>query len=278
MANRSSFLLGSGATLLGGAAVGIGSKVASAAVAAPNIIIPGRGGTAYFANIPRWTPREALHPATRELNRFPRFNDLARRSIPNIDRAMSATRLIRTPSPQNLCQSNCGGGGSGIKPNITTSARTSSSAAYYAGLRYGTVSKSLPAIDAAGANFNSYMPNASTLQMNGVGVNPVNIASSNVHNYASGTYQYGTTTITVHPTLPQVRWTDPVMGSGVIYYDQPQSKIVIGNTSAQVLAANNALMVADFFENRRKQKEPRKRSNAIRQRRRICKSERGGNG
>lgn len=70
MVKRSAFLLSSGSVLAAGAA----TKAAFGGGITPNIIIPGRGGTAYLQNIPVWTPKAALdHPLTILLNRNPRF-------------------------------------------------------------------------------------------------------------------------------------------------------------------------------------------------------------
>ncbi len=84
MARRSTFLLGSGAVLIGESARG-----AAASIYAPNIIIPGRFGTAYLANLPLWTPKEALHnPITAQLNRIPRYTRQTLSTNRNLAEAM----------------------------------------------------------------------------------------------------------------------------------------------------------------------------------------------
>jgi hypothetical protein len=226
------FLLGIGAT--GAiAASGPGKTLANitrspSELLTRNIIIPGRGGTAYYANLPLWTPKAALdHPVTVSLNQRPRFTPQARAAFPNIDRAYASK--VR---PQ-LCiagEPNCGRPTPAPtpKPNLTATSRVTASLPYYGGAHYVATSVK-PPIDASGAHLNGYGTAAGIYAMRTVGQNPATIYKSNGTAYGHGVYQYGTTTISVHPTLPMVRWNDPTFGSGVAYVDPKTNKWAYGS-------------------------------------------------
>lgn len=91
--------------------------------------------------------------------------------------------------------------------------------------------RTLPAIDSNGAIENGYS-SGSNYAVNGYGQNQI-LLNRSLNGFGSGTYQYGTATITSHPTLPISRWNDPVHGSGVAYYDPATHTINVGYSGDQ---------------------------------------------
>lgn len=150
--------------------------------------------------------------------------------LKSIDRAMSAKV---NPSICIANEPNCGHGPIPTpSPHrvFTGATNLSNVPSYYAGRRI--IGPSIPpAIDSYGAHMNGYATSASQYVINGLGQNGTTVTSANVGSFGYGTFQYGTTTFTIHSTLPMARYTDPVFGSGVVYYDPPSSQMRFGSTS-----------------------------------------------
>ena len=224
---RTSFLVYSGAALATGTANANPYR-------SINVIVLGRFGTGYHANIPAWTPKAALsHPLTAELNRIARFTPEARRLTPNIDRAMASRTRVFDP---NLCIAgapNCGHPTPAPtpKPLFTGASKVVPPSSYYAGNKYLGSAKAPPAVDAYGAQSSGYATSSTQYAIHNYGQNPTLVNKSSLGSYATGTFQYGTTTFTHHATLPMLRWHDPVYGSGVAYYDHPTSSINVAMSS-----------------------------------------------
>jgi len=241
MASRQAFLVGIGASGVVAAATGpkIGLGAGKALeITKRNIIIPGRGGTAYLANLPLWTPKEALHhPATASLNRLPRFTSRTLRQSPRLLRAMSERDFLNTVHDPNYCkagQDNCGHPTPPPTPpprtaNLSAVSRTSFGYPRYYGTHY-TARTGLTAIDPSGAHYDGYEVSTDEYVQNTMGQNPLHVIRSNAQTWGQGAFQYGTTTITPHPSLPMVRYRDPVYGSGVVYADPATGTWAYGST------------------------------------------------
>ena len=195
------------------------------AFATRSIIIPGRGGTAYRNNIPLWTPREALeNPATIMLNQISRYTPDALRRVPNLARAMLSRVRPTFVRQLPLCNNPMISRGPAACPKPPGSGVTLTGSQHlvvtnsYVGSKY-TASSSFPAIDGYGALANGVL-SGPQLTASAYGQNPVGVNVKTLPALGVGTYQHGTTTFTVHPTLPMVRFTDPVHGSGVVYYNR----------------------------------------------------------
>ncbi len=164
-------------------------------MSAPNIIVSARGGTAYLANLPLWTPKDALyHPLTAEFNRIPRFTSESLRSNGRLARAMNK---VTSPRPLNCPLSRS------IGPNVicgdpsdkvTGQNRVGASLPGYTGSHFVTNVPSSP-VDSTGAHFDGYGVSSTQYQLHGKGQNPLQLYKSTATNYGSGKYQYGTTTM-----------------------------------------------------------------------------------
>jgi hypothetical protein len=157
-----------------------------------------------------------------------------RRLFKNIDRAMAArTRpnscgLYRGVGPDG----GCNGPKPTPPPTVILSQQNfqESTTLAYAGAKIGAT-KSLPPIDKYGAQMNGYATSTTQYVLNASGQNAAPMNKSTLSSFGAGTFQHGTTTFTVHPTLPLVRYGDPVLGSGAIYYDSPSQTIKVASTT-----------------------------------------------
>jgi len=150
----------------------------------------------------------------------------------SIDRAMLSRHPFTAPGPcTDFHGPSPNGGGNPCNPTPAplpppsiTNVRNIGATTYIGAVPVAI--KGLPVIDTNGAIANGFQ-SGSTYALNGYGQNRVSLGPT-LRGYGSGTYQYGTTTITSHPTLPIARWTDPVHGSGVVYFDGKTQTINLG--------------------------------------------------